>query len=1001
MFKIFLIVFFISIYTNLIFSQAPPYYHYTSSSGLSSSTVYDILQDRNGFIWIATLNGLNRFDSKRFITYKIKDELNSNLITSLTVANNGELFIGNHLSGINVLRNGKIENYRKTIHGKVYAIQYLLNTQKKLYAYSSFGAIIEINKNDYHGNDDNLLFTNLLHKSILNRLVKIEDSKIIALTSEGLQIIKNRKLEKLDIDGLPEENFNCGALDTDGSILIGGDDVIYRIKNNKVIASLPIKIFDKNSVFHLFIDSHRNIWFSIFGKGFFVIPFGSNAKSSIGGMNSTRIVNIGKTMELENAQIDKFFEDNEGNMWIATYGDGVYCLTNFYIQNFSQRDGLTNNNINCILKDKSGKILLGTINGINVLENGIISQVKYNYGELITGYVNNFIQTKNYIAVSLTSEAAKSNEVFYKGLKLRLFRNQSFNKTSDGKFLFGSIGNNFTIQKKFNYRHYPKWIYVFGDSQYVNRINHIYEDSEKNIWIGSYKGLCKLSYQKGNADITKWEKTFFNKDNVLSSNITSIYEYKNKICFASSNGIASYNLENNLVTSFTNLFGYDLSSSTSIAIDKKERIWIGNMKGVYCYDGISIKSINSNLGLPSNEVLSLCYDKESNKLYIGTSNGFSILDIDLFENYYQPPLDIKIISVKAGDSLYTNFKNLVFQPEQHDVYIDFKAINFSSPRSIKYKYKLNEDKWIETENDFLNFISLKHGKYNLQIMAKIQNSDWSKPYSLAFTIMPRFVETIWFELLIISILVSVSVLIIINRLKLNNKKIRAELNLIETINNLKHQALSAMMNPHFIFNSLNSVQYLVNSNKNEEANDYIAMMAKLIRKNLETAKNGFILLSEEINRLRLYLDLEKLRFEEKFSYEITIDSDINTNVIMIPNMIIQPFVENSLWHGIINSGNKGLLAISFSFEDIDIDSVICKSLIIKVKDNGVGINDAKKKEDHISKGIQIVEERLRLLSTKFELPTPIIFEDLSSRSNNSHGTEVIISLPPPLYKFNV
>jgi LytS/YehU family sensor histidine kinase len=238
---------------------------------------------------------------------------------------------------------------------------------------------------------------------------------------------------------------------------------------------------------------------------------------------------------------------------------------------------------------------------------------------------------------------------------------------------------------------------------------------------------------------------------------------------------------------------------------------------------------------------------------------------------------------------------------------------------------------------------------------------------------------------------------------LNKKKIRQELELTERINELKHQALSAMMNPHFIFNSLNSVQYLINCQRNEEANDYIAMMAKLIRKNLDTAGRGFILLSEEINRLKLYLDLEKLRFQESFSYEIITGTDVDTVSIMIPNMIIQPFVENTLWHGIINSGSRGLVTISFSFEDVDIDSVIYRSLIIKVTDNGIGIKEAKKnkKEDHISKGIQIIEERLRLLSTKMELPKPIIFEDLSNRNSNSHGTEVIISLPMPLYKIIV
>jgi hypothetical protein len=398
-------------------------------------------------------------------------------------------------------------------------------------------------------------------------------------------------------------------------------------------------------------------------------------------------------------------------------------------------------------------------------------------------------------------------------------------------------------------------------------------------------------------------------------------------------------------------------------------------------------------------VYSLFFDKDNNFLYIGTSNGVTTLDINLFDKYEPASPVVKIFSIKAGDSIYTHYDNLVFKPEQHNVYIDFKALSFSSSGSLKYKYYLNGE-WKETDNDFLDLISLEYGTYDLMIMAKSQNAEWSKPYLLSFRVLPRFVETIWFNILIILFIIIVAFIILAWRLKLNNKKVRKEFELTERINELKHHALSAMMNPHFIFNSLNSVQYLINCKRNEEANDYIAIMAKLIRKNLDTAGNGFILLFDEINRLKLYLDLEKLRFQDKFSYEIIIGTNINSDSIMIPNMIIQPFVENSLWHGIINSGKKGHLTVSFTFADVNIESTISSSLIIKVTDNGVGILEARKnkKEDHISKGIQIIEERLRLLSAKMQLPQPIMFEDLSSRQNNSHGTEIIISLPQPLFK---
>ena len=287
-------------------------------------------------------------------------------------------------------------------------------------------------------------------------------------------------------------------------------------------------------------------------------------------------------------------------------------------------------------------------------------------------------------------------------------------------------------------------------------------------------------------------------------------------------------------------------------------------------------------------------------------------------------------------------------------------------------------------------------------MAKSQNTDWGKPTFITFRIQSRFTETLWFYVSIF-LLMSLALLFVVGRrMRIKNKKLIDEFELSERINELKHQALSAMINPHFTFNALNSVQYLINSNRNEEANNYIAMMARLIRKNLDTAGKGFILLAEEIKRLKLYLDLEKLRFQENISYEIITGNDIDPELIMIPNMIIQPFVENSLWHGIINSGVKGYLTVSFTFEYVDYDSVIGKSLIIKITDNGIGINIAKKNkmEDHISKGIQIIEERLKLLSTKMQLPQPIMFEDLSSRNDNSQGTEVIISLPQSLYSIS-
>ena len=971
-----------------LYSQTPPYNHYTSSEGLPSSTVFDMLQDNEGFMWFGTLDGLSRFDGKHFINFNEKDGLNSVVITALLPGDNGDIFIGNYEKGINVLRNGKIENFRRKIKGTNFNTAFFLRQDGKIYSSTAYGRISVFHEKPDSSHDNFIAVPTSL---FIQRLAKLSDGKVLALSSKGIYRIKNNELIKVHITGLPDDNYYCLAQRSDSSYFIGAKGAVYQFKNNSVINKFVLDSYANKLFYAIFCDSKNNIWFSVLGKGFFVIPDGSD-----------KILNIGEKMGLENTQIDGFYEDNEGNIWISTFGKGVFCLNNLYLRNFSEKDGLTNNNVNCIEKDKSGKILFGTINGISILDNGVISPLKDNSGNILSGYINDIKCFDEEIYVNWAAETPEIKNVSYKDLNFHFVNYPSFYKTKTGLYIFGNVGNDLRIFSEYP----PKTkkivpITIFGDSIYANRVNAITGDSKNNIWVGTSLGLCKLSEINAKTTPVTLKKTFFPGNTVLSSKINSIYaDNKNRVWFTGVRGIAYYDLETDSVVSNLSIIDLDNSIPTSIAMDSKQRIWIGTMKGLYLLDSGGTKFLNRFEGLPSNEILSLYFDNEKNSLYIGTSDGISLLDITSFDSYVYAKLTVKMINIKAGDSVYTNYSNLVFNTDQHDVFINFKAISYSSPGSIKYKYQLDDDPWIETENDFLNFISLKHGEYKLRIIAKTQNADWSKPYFLSFRILPRFSDTIWFDFLLISVLVSILVLIIIWRFKLNNKKIRAELELTEKINDLKHQALSAMMNPHFIFNALNSVQYLINSQKNEEANDYIAMMAKLIRKNLDTAGSGFILLSEEINRLKLYLELEKLRFQENFSYEIITGADVDTSSLMIPNMIIQPFVENTLWHGIINSGIKGVVTISFSFEDVDIESVICRSLIIRVTDNGIGINIAKKtkKEDHISKGIQIIEERLKLLSAKMELPKPIMLDDLSNRNDNSHGTEVIISLPPHLYK---
>ncbi|MDP3462253.1 MAG: two-component regulator propeller domain-containing protein [Bacteroidales bacterium] len=974
-----------------IFAQTPSYSHYTTAEGLASSTVFSMIQDSKGLIWFATLNGVSKFDGSQFTTYRTVDGLNSNSIISIVEGEKGELYFGNFEKGVNVLKNGKIQNYFQEVQGEQFPINTLIFSPQSNNHHNIYAFIKQRSLNVIRENAASVVSSQKINMKVLDliKLEKLSNGEIAVLTTEGLSTIQNDTVKKLDVTNLPDtEVFSLANID-DGSYFIGLKGKICQIKENRVIREINIGVTGENEVFSLLLDRNRNLWFTIMNKGIFFIPDGSD-----------NIVDIGTRIGLQQTLVNYIIEDKEGNIWLSTYGKGAYCLKNLYLKNFSEADGMSSNIVNSIAKAKPEKILIGTVNGINILENGTVLRVPSKTGIGLIEYIHHIKKIDNELYICGVYGHFETNTMIFNGLKLQLSTRNAFNKTTNGLYLFGTPGNSVIVRQKFYPLPHDLYkFFVFGDNPSANRINEIIQDTDKNIWIGSSQGLCKALSPETIQD-TIWKKTFFPENPVLNSRINAITEDQHKkVWFAGEKGVASYDLTNDSISTFTTIFGYDLSASTSTISDNQGRLWIGNMKGLYVFDSISVKHLSVHTGLPSNEVLSLYMDREENLLYIGTTNGLSVIDIQAFDKQRVSAPNVILTGIRAGDSVFSDYDNLVFKPQQHDVYVNFAGLNFSSPESVIYKYSINNE-WMTTNQRSLSFINLRPGAYKLQIMAKAQNTDWGKPTLVTFRVLPGVTETIWFRLMIIGLIITFSMLYIRFRLNAQKKKTRNELELTIRINALKHQALSAMMNPHFISNSLNSVQYLVNSHRYEEANEYIAMMAKLMRKNLDSASSGFILLSEEIDRLKLYLDLEKMRFQDGFSYEIGVGTSISPSAVLIPNMIIQPFVENSLWHGILNSGQTGLLHVSFNFEDVEINGLVSKSLIIKVTDNGIGILEAgkHKKKDHISNGIHIIEERLKLLSTRMNLPKPIMFEDLSSRGSDSQGTEVIISLPRPLYK---
>jgi sensor histidine kinase YesM len=199
------------------------------------------------------------------------------------------------------------------------------------------------------------------------------------------------------------------------------------------------------------------------------------------------------------------------------------------------------------------------------------------------------------------------------------------------------------------------------------------------------------------------------------------------------------------------------------------------------------------------------------------------------------------------------------------------------------------------------------------------------------------------------------------------------------------------MNRHFIFNALNSIQYYINTHDRLAANKYLTSFAKLIRKNLESANahNNLTSLKSEIEQVQLYLSLEAMRFPDKITYDINISPDLNTETISVPPMFFQPYIENSIWHGILPK-EKGHVQIDIRKNDGNM-------LYIKIEDDGIGVSESKKQNEnrkHDSRGVEMTKRRIDLLEKSINKKIEVIGpQDVLSPENSIVGTRVEIILP--------
>jgi hypothetical protein len=314
----------------------------------------------------------------------------------------------------------------------------------------------------------------------------------------------------------------------------------------------------------------------------------------------------------------------------------------------------------------------------------------------------------------------------------------------------------------------------------------------------------------------------------------------------------------------------------------------------------------------------------------------------------------------------------------------FTAIGDFYASKFKYKLQSIDNQWMESENGYAHYSNLKPGTFSLYIRAANQNEVWTAAQkAISIKILPPFWKTWWFYLFCV-LLVSTSIYgLYLYRIKQIEKQLLFKQKVIES----EMKALRAQMNPHFIFNSLNSINAFILANKSTLAAQYLTKFAQLIRQILDYSAKDIISLEQGIDFLENYLQIESLRLNNKLSYVIDISPEIDTFETEIPSLALQPFVENAIWHGISKRPEGGKVSILIQRR--------AKDLSVEVIDNGVGRVAASRTsgQSHQSKGLQITSERLALYAEKYQKRVELQTHDLYE-ADKPIGTKVVLLISP-------
>lgn len=938
-----------------------------SEEGLNNANIFSIEQHKNGLLYFATQNGIYFYDGYNFNKLRI-DSLKSNALIHVSVNNESELDLSLREEGIAKF-DLKSKQFKliPQLNIKENNADNIIVTDKFAYLLTSEIKIIIVDLRSGKIIPDELKKKNLMNRPFC--MFKTNSGKILIGRTDGLYEINDGKQTKLEV--LNNQTIHSISQAQSGKIYVGTSEKIIVI-NKGIIEKEILPVYEtKSTTFQMGGERPiKNIVCDDFGR----VWFTSYPNENLYLLENNKVYDIFNLLDIPSSLINCVFKDNQQNIWIGTYNDGVYLIHNSFFNSINFTFNNKNLNINQVFLNNN-LLIAATSNGLFAL-NKLSGQTK-----LLSKPDETFLEP--------VSSITEYNGIYYyaKRNQMNVAPSMIFDATKTYKFKPVIARQFYPINK--NESVIADWynaniLLCNSDATVVKDTLVSFDDYrisintflkiESLLYIGTSSGLYIYDFNK---------KTYKNVvSNVLNFNINHLALIKNKLYAAHESGVTDV-YDSKLIQEIGE---FRLNTVKKIK-QFNEQIWLATLDGVFICDlnFKPLKTLNKSNGLLSNSINDIAFDNQA--VSISTTRGVSttlLKNIIKYNSRLKPVIINALTSngelIEAKDNIYA------LKAQQEAISVSFYSPLFTKPNKQFFKWRMDGGEWKYFSNLTFDMI-LNGGLHTIDISTSADNIEWSEFTTLTILKEQKLSEQQSLYWMItfggLGLIVVIS-FFWIRRVKIKSKKRLKE---EQQVNLLKHQAMNSLLSPHFIFNSLTSIQNYINTNNGLRASEYLAKFSRLIRMIIEKAAQSNISLFDELSRLTYYLELEKERFKNKFDYEIILDETIITNQIFIPNMIIQPFVENCIIHGILPKQEHGKLTISFTKPEKN-------KLKIIIEDNGIGLIKAKEhsKAGHKSLGTSTIFTILEINSKLSGKKQEVTMTDKSTLDPTKQGTIISIEL---------